>query len=147
MYVYQCEFGVRRPLRSRGALSSCNNDHLNLLEARKSWPYIGHFGKSSGRCFALNTQCAMLYGGADGTRTHDLCVANRTTGKTLSICLFKSCSHREILRVFRFFPIPYHRLYVTSCFFWPRIGHLGFVDKTLIESPSLVVRCLPTDAS
>ena len=26
--------------------------------------------------------------------------------------------------VFPFFPIPYHRVYVASCFFWPRIGHL-----------------------
>jgi hypothetical protein len=27
--------------------------------------------------------------------------------------------------VFTFFPIPYHRVYATSCFFWPHIGHLG----------------------
>src|SRR6266849_7096920 len=74
-----------------------------------------HHAKS---CFYLP------YGGADGTRTHDLCVANRTIGKTLSICFFESCSHQEKSMVFPFFPVPYHRVYVASCFFWPRIGHL-----------------------
>ena len=74
--------------------------------------------------FTLTLWCDDIYGGADGTRTHDLCFANRTTGKTLSICLSKSCSHQEISIVFPFFPIPYHRVYVTSCFFWQRIGHL-----------------------
>ncbi len=65
-----------------------------------------------------------VIGGAAGIRTPGLRIANRTTGKTLSICLFKSCSHQEKSRVFPFFPIPYHRVYVASCFFWPRIGHL-----------------------
>src|SRR6266478_6567098 len=32
-------------------------------------------------------------------------------------------------------------------FFWPRIGHLGFVDKMLIESPTLVVPCTETTPS
>ena len=45
--------------------------------------------KLLGTCVPLTTWCISLYGGADGTRTHDLCVANRTTGKTLSICLFE----------------------------------------------------------
>src|SRR5437899_12287188 len=75
-----------------------------------------------------------LIGGAEGDRTPGLRIANRTTGKTLSICLFESCSHQEISRVFPFFPIPYHRVYVTSCFFWPRIGHLEFADHRLLGS-------------
>src|SRR5216684_2402778 len=70
-----------------------------------------------------------VIGGAEGDRTPDLRIANRTIGKTLSICLFESCSHQEKSMVFPFFPILYHRVYVTSCFFWPRIGHLGFPKK------------------
>src|SRR2546426_5616645 len=80
-----------------------------------------------------------LNGGAEGDRTPDLRIANYTAGKTLSICLFKSCSHRRKSRVFTFFPIPYHRVCVVSWFFWSRIGHLEFVGKTLIEIPILVV--------
>jgi hypothetical protein len=63
-------------------------------------------------------------GGAAGIRTPGLRIAKWTTGKTPSICLFKSCSHREILRAFPFLPVPYHRVSVQSCYFWPRIGHL-----------------------
>jgi hypothetical protein len=37
---------------------------------------------------------------------------------------FESCSHRRNIRVFRFLPIPYHRIAVASWFFCPRIGHL-----------------------
>src|SRR5947207_1774032 len=76
--------------------------------------------------FRAKSWCALTYGGAEGTRTHDLCVANRITGKTLSICLFESCSHQEKSRVFTFFPILYRRVHVTSCFFWLRIGHLKY---------------------
>jgi hypothetical protein len=65
-------------------------------------------------------------GGAEEGRTPGLRIANRTTGKNVSICLFESCSHQEILRVFLFFPISYHWLPVASWFFCPRIGHLGF---------------------
>ena len=64
-------------------------------------------------------------------RTSDLRIANRTTGKTLSICLFESCSHQEKSMVFPFFPIPYHRVSVASCFFWPRIGHSELTSKSL----------------
>ena len=64
-------------------------------------------------------------GGAEGDRTPDLRIANRTTGKTLSICLFDSCSHQEISRVFPFFPIPYHRVSVASFFF----GHVLAIRK------------------
>src|SRR6267378_4461452 len=86
----------------------------------------------------LTLWCDDVYGGADGTRTHDLCIAKWTTGKTLSICLFESCSHQEISRVFPFFPIPYHRVYVASCFFatyWPLgIGvNPPSVETTLLE--------------
>src|SRR6266404_4294357 len=100
-----------------------------------------HHAKS---CFYLP------YGGADGTRTHDLCVAKRTTRKTLSICLFESCSHQEksmVFPFFPFFPIPYHRVYVASCFFWLRIGHLGFpkkIDRRVLEMPNCHLKRLQT---
>src|SRR5260370_2489600 len=90
-----------------------------------------HHAKS---CFYLP------YGGADGTRTHDLCVANRTTGKTLSICLFESCSHQEISRVFPFFPIPYHRVYVASCFFGHVLATWNWGEPPSVETTLLEVK-------
>ena len=66
----------------------------------------------------------MVIGGTEGDRTPDLRIANQTTGKTLSICLFESCSHRRKSRVFTFFPVPYNPVHVASCFFWSHIGHL-----------------------
>jgi hypothetical protein len=66
----------------------------------------------------------------------ELRIAKWTTGRNVSICLFKSCSHQEISRVFPFLPIPYHRLPVASCSFWPRIGHLEFHPKACFEMPN-----------
>jgi hypothetical protein len=48
----------------------------------------------------------------------------RLSAKTLSICLFESCSHRRKIEVFPFFPIPYHLICVACSYFWTRIGHL-----------------------
>src|SRR6266446_1809776 len=44
------------------------------------------------------------YGGADGTRTHDRRVANRTTGKTLGICLSKVAATKRNQWFSRSFP-------------------------------------------
>src|SRR5260370_6364874 len=44
------------------------------------------------------------YGGADGTRTHDRRVANRTTGKTLGICLSKVAATKRFQGFSRSFP-------------------------------------------
>ncbi len=76
----------------------------------------------------LSEHCGIVrfIGRAEGSRTRGLRIANRTTGKNLGYCLFKSCSHQEISRVFLFLPIPYHRIYVACSYFCPRIGHLGF---------------------
>jgi hypothetical protein len=77
----------------------------------------------------------LLIGGAEGDRTPGLRIANRTTGKSLSICLFKSCSHRRKSMVFTFFPIPYHRVYVASFFF----GHVLATWK-LTQGDSVTVQ-------
>ncbi len=51
--------------------------------------------------------------------------------------------------VFPFFPIPYHRVYVASCFFWPRIGHLeirsvgAFLEGMSRPSPFLSLVSVP----
>src|SRR6267143_552145 len=111
----------RPDLRAREEVYCCVvGTSKDALKPEQIGHALGISWNSSVLWVALNLWCDVPYGGADGTRTHDLCVANRTTGKTLSICLFESCSHQEKSMVFPFFPIPYHRVYVASCFF----GHV-----------------------
>jgi hypothetical protein len=38
-------------------------------------------------------------------------VANHTLGKNVSVCLFESCRHQEISKVFRFVPVSHHSLF------------------------------------
>jgi hypothetical protein len=49
----------------------------------------------------------------------------------------------EILRVFRFFPIPYHRVLVACSYFWPSIGHLE-IPKETERNRANITRILPT---
>jgi len=76
-----------------------------------------------------------LIGGAEGDRTLASALRIRL-GKNVSNCLFESCSHQEISRVFPFLPIPSHPIYSACSYFWPRIGHLELTDLTGFEMPN-----------
>jgi hypothetical protein len=43
--------------------------------------------------------------------------------------------------VFPFLPIPYHRVCARCCFFGPRIGHLGFADRPVINDVQIAAPC------
>src|SRR6266498_3204475 len=45
-----------------------------------------------------------IIGRGERIRTTDLTVPNRWSGKNVSLCLFKSCSHRRFSRVLHSFP-------------------------------------------
>src|SRR6266404_1629105 len=90
----------------------------------KFWTRIGHFGKLINGFFALNLLILrnLWWSRWDSNPRPLRCESDyRQNAKYLP---FKSCSHQEKSMVFPFFPIPYHRVHVASCFFWPRIGHL-----------------------
>src|SRR5260370_36924865 len=78
------------------------------------------------------------YGGADGTRTHDRRVANRTTGKTLGICLSKVAATKRnqwFSRSFPFLTIAYTSRpvffgHVLATWNW---GKPPSVETTLLE--------------
>ena len=44
--------------------------------------------------------------------------------QTLSICLFKKLQPTKKITGFTFFPIPYHRVHVPSCFFWSLLAEV-----------------------
>ena len=75
-------------------------------------------------------------GGAEEGRTPGLRIANWTTGKNVSICLFESCGHRRNFEVFPSFPISYHRAAVACCYSCPRIGHARIVNQGVSRNPT-----------